>query len=129
MMSELTRKLDEVRRLSELYGLYHACNEDWRRRKVHVDLDKFLMENREIAIICMERVLDDEIQRLIAAAKPTKISRLKRLLTERRFYYEKFKSRRAGNRERTGSSAAGDSDSGSASPHPGTDGHLHEPGL
>lgn len=73
MMSALTRKHDEVKRLLELYTIYKDSPDDWRRRKAHVDLDRFLMENRESAILCMEQVLADEIQALIeaqAAAKP-----------------------------------------------------------
>lgn len=79
MMSALTRKHDEVKRLLELYTIYKDCNEDWRRRKAHVDLDRFLMENRDIAAICIERVLADEIQQLIASAKPDKPKKTKLL--------------------------------------------------
>ena len=76
MMSALTRKHDEVKRLLELYQLYKDSPEDWRRRKAHIDLDRFLMENRETAILCMEQVLADEIQSLIkaqAVSKPKKV--------------------------------------------------------
>lgn len=66
MMSALTQKHDEVKRLLEIYTLYKDSPDDWRRRKAHLDLDRFLMENRETAILCMEQVLADEIQ---AAAK------------------------------------------------------------
>lgn len=65
-MSALTQKHDEVKRLLEIYTLYKDSPDDWRRRKAHLDLDRFLMENRETAILCMEQVLADEIQ---AAAK------------------------------------------------------------
>lgn len=64
MMSELTRKRDEAARLQELYTLYKDSDEDWRRRKTTIDLDRFLMENRELAIMCVERVLSDEIVKL-----------------------------------------------------------------
>lgn len=69
MMSALTQKHDEVKRLLELYSLYKDSDDDWRRRKVHLDLDRFLMENRETAILCIERVLADEVQ---AASAPKK---------------------------------------------------------
>lgn len=34
------------------------------RRKAHLDVDRFLMENRETALICMEQVLDAELKSL-----------------------------------------------------------------
>jgi hypothetical protein len=36
------------------------------RRKVHLDLDRFLMENRETAIVCIERVIASELKDLLA---------------------------------------------------------------
>lgn len=68
-MSALTRKHAEVKRLLELYDIYKDSPEDWRRRKAHVDLDRFLMENRETAIMCMERVLADEIEAQVVARR------------------------------------------------------------
>lgn len=70
MMSALTKKHEEVKRLLELYTIYKDSPDDWRKRKVHVDLDRFLMDNREAAILCMERVLSEEIQAL--KVKPKK---------------------------------------------------------
>ena len=87
MMSALTRKLDEVKRLLELYQLYKDSPDEWRRRKAHVDLDRFLMENRETAIMCMEQVLGDELQALIAEQrepKPKKLGLLSKLRLWRR---------------------------------------------
>jgi hypothetical protein len=76
MMSALTRKRDEARRLLELYTIYKDSPDDWRRRKACVDLDRFLMENRETAIMCIERVLSDEIDQQIAEAREhSKIAR------------------------------------------------------
>lgn len=69
MMSLLTRKLDEARRLLELYTAYKDSKDDWRRRKAHVDLDRFLMENREMAIMCIEQVLQGELDALVAESK------------------------------------------------------------
>lgn len=66
MMSALTRKLDEIRRLQETYGIYKDCDDPAMRRKAHLDVDRFLMENRETALICMEQVLDNELKSLRA---------------------------------------------------------------
>jgi hypothetical protein len=68
-MSLLTRKLDEAKRLLELYTIYKDSDDDWRRRKAHVDLDRFLMENREMAIMCIEQVLQTELDALVAESK------------------------------------------------------------
>lgn len=72
MMSLLTRKLDEAKRLLELYMTYKDSEEEWRRRKAHVDLDRFLMENREMAIMCIEQVLQTELDALVAESKKQK---------------------------------------------------------
>ena len=72
-MSALTRKRDEARRLLELYTIYKDSPEGWRRRKAHVDLDRFLMENRETAIMCIERVLSDEIEQQVAETRKHKM--------------------------------------------------------
>lgn len=64
MMSALTRKLDEIRRLQETYSIYKDCEDSIMRRKAHLDVDRFLMENRETALICMEQVLDAELKSL-----------------------------------------------------------------
>lgn len=73
MMSLMTRKLDEAKRLLELYTLYKDSEDDWRRRKAHVDLDRFLMENREMAIMCIEQVLQTELDALVAESKKHKL--------------------------------------------------------
>lgn len=66
MMSALTKKHEEARRLLECYTL-HKDNPDIEvRRKVHLDLDRFLMENRETAIVCVERVIASELSILLA---------------------------------------------------------------
>lgn len=61
MRSVLKRKHAEAARLLELYATYKDSEHEWKRRKVHVDLDRFLMENRETAIMCIERVLSEEL--------------------------------------------------------------------
>jgi len=73
MMSALTRKLDEARRLLELYTIYKDSEDEWRRRKAHIDLDKFLMENRETAILCIERVLSEEVKAQVAETRKHKM--------------------------------------------------------
>lgn len=75
MMSLLTRKLDEAKRLLELYTAYKDSGDDWRRRKAHVDLDRFLMENREMAIMCIEQVLQGELDALVAESKKHKVAK------------------------------------------------------
>lgn len=74
MMSALTRKLDEIRRLQETYHIYKDNEDPVLRRKAHLDVDRFLMENRETALICMEQVLDAELKDL-KAKQATKIIR------------------------------------------------------
>lgn len=64
MMSALTRKLDELKRLQECYKLHKDSDDQHMRRKAHLDIDRFLMENRETALVCMERVIEDEIRSL-----------------------------------------------------------------
>ena len=63
-MSELTRLHDEAARFSEICRLYKDGDDLAFRRRAHLDLDKFLMEHRETAIICMEQVLTAELKQL-----------------------------------------------------------------
>lgn len=80
MMSLLTRRHAEAKRLLELYTLYKDSDDDWRRRKAHIDLDRFLMENRETAIMCIEQVLSTEIAQLVAEQKQKKPKMVTRIL-------------------------------------------------
>lgn len=66
MMSELTRLRDEALRLLTTYDEHKNSEDAILRRKAHLDLDKFLMENRETAIILMVKGLDEEIKLLQA---------------------------------------------------------------
>lgn len=101
-MSALTRKRDEAKRLLELYTIYKDSKDDWRRRKAHVDLDRFLMENRETAIMCMERVLSDEIDQQVAETrKHTKVKRIMRPSWLQRFTYSMHRRRDADKAEDT----------------------------
>lgn len=63
-MSELTRLRDEAARLSETYKMFKDSEDPAFRRRAHVELDKFLMQHRETAIICMEQMLTAEIESL-----------------------------------------------------------------
>lgn len=46
--------------------MYKDHEDSTMRRKAHLDVDRFLMENRETALICMEQVLDGELKSLRA---------------------------------------------------------------
>jgi len=69
MMSAITRLQEEALRLLTTYEEHKNSEDGYMRRKAHVDLDRFLMENREVAIMCMERTLSAELQQLVADAK------------------------------------------------------------
>ena len=64
VMSELTRLRDEADRLLTTYAEYKDCNDLVVKTRVHVELDRFLMNNRETAAILMLEGLDAEIDRL-----------------------------------------------------------------
>lgn len=64
-MSELTRLKDEATRLLTVYEEYKNCNDDYMRRKVHVDLDRFLMEHREVAAVLMVQGLQDAFDQIV----------------------------------------------------------------
>lgn len=99
MMSALTRKLDEARRLLELYTIYKDSPDDWRRRKAHVDLDRFLMENRETAILCIERVLQLEVDAQIAENRKHKHKLVKKTLRPPWYQRLAYKWQRKGGAE------------------------------
>lgn len=63
-MSELTRLRDEAERLLTTYVEYRDCNDLVVKTRVHVELDRFLMQNRETAALLMLEGLNDEIERL-----------------------------------------------------------------
>lgn len=66
MMSALTKKHEEAKRLLECFVLHKDSPDIEMRRKVHLDLDRFLMENRETAIVCIERVIAAELKDLLS---------------------------------------------------------------
>lgn len=72
MMSELTRLHDEALRLLTVYDEYRNSNDDYMRRKAHVDLDRFLMEHREVAMLLVVQGLRHEIDNLLPKSTPVK---------------------------------------------------------
>lgn len=72
MMSKLTRLHDEALRLLTVYDEYKESDNETLRRKAHVDLDRFLMEHREVVTLLMIQGLKHEIQQLRAPAPPIK---------------------------------------------------------
>lgn len=72
MMSKLTRLHDEATRLLTVYEEHRESTDQDMRRKAHIDLDRFLMENREIATILLVQGLQDSIDKLRAEAEAAK---------------------------------------------------------
>lgn len=64
MMSALTRLRDEAQRLLTTYEDHKNSEDDILRRKVHIDMDRFLMENRETAMLLVVKGLQAEIDRM-----------------------------------------------------------------
>lgn len=62
----------EALRLLTIYEKHKNSEDQDMRRKVHVSLDRFLMENRETAILLMEQGLKAEIDKHRAARKTAK---------------------------------------------------------
>lgn len=85
-MSELTRLRDEAERLLTTYAEHKDCNDLVVKTRVHVELDRFLMANRETAAILMLEGLDAELERLREELhldfekKPGVLTRLRRRL-------------------------------------------------
>ena len=75
MMSELTRLKDEASRLLTVYEEYKNCNDDYMRRKAHVDLDRFLMEHRDIAAVLMVQGLQDAFDQLVTEYKEAEVKK------------------------------------------------------
>lgn len=72
MVTELTKLRDEAARLLELYELHKDSEDEVMRRRVHLDLDKFLMQHREEATILMVDSLNTEIRIMTDKTKPVK---------------------------------------------------------
>ena len=71
MIKKLIKLRDAAEMHREKYEVYHNSNDEWRRRKVICELDRFLMENRETAIILMTEALNEEVKHA-SAHKATK---------------------------------------------------------
>ena len=65
-VSKITKKLiklrDEAALHRDKYETYKDSSDEWLRRKVAVDLDRFLMEHREVAIILIAEALEREVK-------------------------------------------------------------------
>lgn len=72
MVTELTKLRDEAARLLELYELHKDSDDERLRRRVHVDLDRFLMRHREEAILLIVDGLNTEIKIMTDKTKPVK---------------------------------------------------------
>lgn len=72
MVKELTKLRDEAARMLELYTEHKDSEYQDLRRKVHVDLDRFLMDHREEAILLMVDGLNEEIKKMVEKTKPVK---------------------------------------------------------
>lgn len=72
MLSELTRLKDEATRLLTVYEMYKDSEYDYMRRKAHLDIDRFLMENRETVLILTIQGLQDAFEQEIAKQKSAK---------------------------------------------------------
>lgn len=72
MIRDLTRLRDEAERLLETYTIHKDSEDENLRRKAHLDLDRFLMQHREEAILLMVDGLTTEIDLMINKTKPVK---------------------------------------------------------
>ena len=88
MLSELTRLKDEATRLLTIYEEYKNCNDEYMRRKAHVDLDRFLMQHREIAAVLMVQGLQDAFDQIVTEYKTEEAASVpwyKRLIGVKRY--------------------------------------------
>lgn len=58
----------EALRLLTIYEEHKDSEIDYMRRKAHIDLDRFLMENRETAMLLMVEGLQNAIDQQVAEA-------------------------------------------------------------
>lgn len=61
MKRKLVRLLNEAEHLLGVYEIHKDSQDETIRRKVHMDLDRFLMENREVAALLMVSGLKAEL--------------------------------------------------------------------
>lgn len=72
MVNELMKLRDEAARLLEVYTVHKDSEYEEMRRRVHVDLDRFLMQHREEAVLLMVDGLNEEIKKMVDKTKPIK---------------------------------------------------------
>lgn len=72
MVKELIKLRDEAERLLEVYTEHKDSEFYDLQRRVHLDLDRFLMEHREEAILLMVDGLNEEIKKMVDKTKPIK---------------------------------------------------------
>lgn len=72
MVTELMKLRDEAERLLELYTMHKDSDDEVMRRRVHIDLDKFLMQHREEAALLMVDGLNTEIKVMVDKTRPVK---------------------------------------------------------
>ena len=72
MVKELMKLRDEAERTLETYTEFKYNDDANLRRKAHLDLDRFLMEHREEAILLMLDGLNTEIKIMTDKTKPVK---------------------------------------------------------
>lgn len=63
---------DEAERVLETYTIHKDSEDETLRRKAYLDLDRFLMQHREEAILLMVDGLNTEIKVMIDKTKPVK---------------------------------------------------------
>lgn len=71
MKRKLSRLLNEAERLLAVYEEHKNSTDDNIRRRVHMDLDRFLMENREVAALLMVSGLKAELAKFRAPKATT----------------------------------------------------------
>lgn len=72
MIKELSKLRDEAERVLETYTIHKDSEDESLRRKAHLDLDRFLMQHREEAILLMVDGLNTEIRVMTDKTRPVK---------------------------------------------------------
>lgn len=72
MIKELSKLRDEAERVLETYTIHKDSEDESLRRKAYLDLDRFLMQHREEAILLMVDGLNEEIKKMVDKTKPVK---------------------------------------------------------
>lgn len=81
MMSELTRLRDEAERILTIYTEYKDSDDEEMRRRVHLQVDRFLMQHREEVMLLTVDGLNTEIRKMIERKEPIrKVHLLSRIM-------------------------------------------------